>query len=353
MATIPHYSTIPNAAYFDNSLLEVERKTLFGDSWQLVAVTFEIENDGDFIARNVLGVPVIIWNTGGEYHAYINVCPHRHSMLVPEDNKGSGNTMRCPYHGWEFNGKGNVCKIPDAECFKGLKKEGTHALQPIQIERLGNFLFIRLKENKSQNLQQFMGDQIYTGLMALTQWAQRLVSYRSADLACNWKLIFENSIEDYHSPIVHANTLGKGLVLKNANLIYQKADAGNGALMSGHAKGESKIFNVNSPIAAISLFNGLHATIARSPITIIAIEQTLPITATTCQRRVWVFGRKRLDVLAQEQVKKDAYEIQLEDEILMANMQKGKENATTAQLLGAYEERISFFHDYLTTKCNY
>ncbi len=349
----PCYSPIPASAYYDKNYFQQELDKIFKPAWILVAVTIEVPKPGDYLARDVLGLPIIIWNNDGDYKAYVNICPHRHAMLLNNDVSGSSEVLTCPYHGWEFNGNGNVCKIPDAECFKGLKKEGSHALQPVKLEQLEHLLFVRIDANEPQTLEEFMGADIYAGIKQLSKRSSRIVSHRYVDLPCNWKLMYENGTEDYHTPLIHKATFGKNLVLKEANIIYEQAENHGGCKMSAHAPDEIKKFNIHSPIATISLFSGLHVTISNHPFKTCTFEQELPVSATTSQRRMWLMCNKRLNDFSLGSLKEDVLKIQLEDEELMANNQRGKEHAFSPSLLGHYETRIAYFHDYLAKKIEY
>lgn len=63
-------------------------------------------------------MPVMVWlsaiaiyrDAHGQLHALEDACPHKGVEL----HKGQvqGDNLLCPYHGWEFNGKGNCVNIP-------------------------------------------------------------------------------------------------------------------------------------------------------------------------------------------------------------------------------------------------
>jgi|GEM_PF-872225 len=352
MEATPRYSSLPATAYYDQAFFDQEIEQLFGKAWLLVAVTMEIPNSGDYVAKDILGVPIIIWNVDGKYHAYINVCPHRHSLLVNPNTSGSNEILRCPYHGWEFNGHGNVCKIPEAQCFKGLKKEGSLALKPVQIEQLENLLFIRLKTDETETLENFMGSDVYSNLQKISRRASGLIALHNVDLPCNWKLMFENGIEDYHTPLIHKTTIGQGLDLKNSHYFYGPTQNENGCLMSTPREGSAEGFSIHAPFLTISLFSGLHTSVNNQGVNITTFEQELPVTATTSERKLWVMCNKRLAPDIQKTAGENVYKVMLEDQALMANNQRAKQNAYSPQLLGIYESRISFFHEYLEKKLN-
>jgi len=53
----------------------------------------------------ILGVPVVVWRTGeGKVSAIVDRCPHRAAKF--SDGQIVANGIRCPYHGWVFDGFG-------------------------------------------------------------------------------------------------------------------------------------------------------------------------------------------------------------------------------------------------------
>ena len=49
-------------------------------------------------------------DTGGEPHVLSNTCIHRGGALGR--GKIKGNSVACPYHGWQFSGNGRCSHIP-------------------------------------------------------------------------------------------------------------------------------------------------------------------------------------------------------------------------------------------------
>ena len=47
------------------------------------------------------GNQIAIWNVGGNFHAFQNVCPHRGGPVG--EGELEGNTITCPWHGWQFD----------------------------------------------------------------------------------------------------------------------------------------------------------------------------------------------------------------------------------------------------------
>ena len=73
---------LPPAAYYteDQHHRELERALLPG--WHFVASMGDLRRDGDFVTLTLFGRPLLARRIGGEAHAYLNVCGHRHCMLT-------------------------------------------------------------------------------------------------------------------------------------------------------------------------------------------------------------------------------------------------------------------------------
>ncbi|WP_413289284.1 Rieske 2Fe-2S domain-containing protein [Bdellovibrio sp. HCB337] len=78
--------------------------------WYIVALDHEVPADRP-IVRTVYDIPYVLFrNEEGKITVLIDKCPHRGSQL----SKGTceKGQLRCPYHGWKFDGQGSVCEIP-------------------------------------------------------------------------------------------------------------------------------------------------------------------------------------------------------------------------------------------------
>ena len=65
-----------------------------------------IANTGDIPAGSgkifdVKGNSVAVWNLGGNFQAFQNVCPHRGGPVG--EGELEGNIITCPWHGWSFD----------------------------------------------------------------------------------------------------------------------------------------------------------------------------------------------------------------------------------------------------------
>jgi phenylpropionate dioxygenase-like ring-hydroxylating dioxygenase large terminal subunit len=62
------------------------------------------------LARTVLGVPIVLFRTGDGVRPLLDRCPHRNRAL--SDGALCGDSLRCAYHGWRFDGEGRCVEVP-------------------------------------------------------------------------------------------------------------------------------------------------------------------------------------------------------------------------------------------------
>ena len=201
-----HLPQILNAnQYFTSEQYELELKTLFMPGWHCIGTVSELPKNGDFITRNLLGHPVIIWRNEDDFHGYLNVCAHRQCMLSDAIH-GHTEKIKCQYHGWEYDVHGDTCRIPDAKSFRPLSK-GSLALIKFRTQICGQLIFISLSDN-SPSLEEFLGP-VYKACQdwASSEWKVALCVEQ--DLQCNWKLVMENVVENYHLDMVHPKSFRK------------------------------------------------------------------------------------------------------------------------------------------------
>ncbi len=198
-----------------------ELEKLFEPSWHLVGTTAELARDGDFVSGEVLGRPVLVRNFGGELHAFLNVCTHRHALLTP-CRAGNSPKLACQYHGWEYRCDGSTGFIPDAQSFRPLPG-GPEKLQKFRVAVRGPLVFVAVNEGTPE-LPEFLGSAAASVCDRFGGDRWRHYDTWSYDLACNWKVVVENTIESYHVPLVHPTTLVKyGTADQIEHEIYPRA----------------------------------------------------------------------------------------------------------------------------------
>src|SRR3979409_47981 len=96
----------------DPELYRLELQRIFARAWVGVAHVSELTNVCDFVVRHIGEDRVIVTRTfGGDVSVLLNVCAHRGFELCAAE-EGNAASFKCPYHGWAFDGFGNLLGAP-------------------------------------------------------------------------------------------------------------------------------------------------------------------------------------------------------------------------------------------------
>ncbi len=84
------------------------------EAWYFAALSRDVAG-GSLKRHELMGEPILIGRTrAGEVFAMRDICPHRAAPLSAGRivDKGEGETVECPYHGWRFRPDGVCAAIP-------------------------------------------------------------------------------------------------------------------------------------------------------------------------------------------------------------------------------------------------
>lgn len=198
-------------AYVSDEILAREMTQIFARSWIYIGHSSELKNPGDFQTRNVAGRPVIFCRTqNGEVRCFLNTCRHRGAVVCTE-RTGNTKLFRCIYHGWSYATDGRLAGLPGEDAYPGGFNREQFGLQPPpRFEGYRDFWFLNL-DPEAPSLIDYLArateyidlviDQSPTGTMQIISGTQEY------DVAANWKLLVENSVDDYHLPTTHSTWL--------------------------------------------------------------------------------------------------------------------------------------------------
>jgi phenylpropionate dioxygenase-like ring-hydroxylating dioxygenase large terminal subunit len=190
--------------YREISHRALELQTLFHQNWVFVGFQFELirlAHQGVRLGNTNL---LLQCDSQGKPRAYLNVCSHRHAQLC-ELGKHAG-AVRCPYHGWVYDREGVPVGIPQKQAFpQVVANPQAFRLTEFPCEAAGQFVFVRLS-NTGPSLTEYLGNQ-HEFLVSASQGMTNVQDEFRKDVAANWKVVIENSLEGYHVPNVHSNTL--------------------------------------------------------------------------------------------------------------------------------------------------
>ena len=245
-----HDFRVSREALVSGHVLELEQRYIFDKCWIYVGHASEIPNIGDFKTRNVCGRPIIFnRNSGGRVGVLLNACRHR-GALVCREREGNAPTFTCFYHGWSYNLDGELDGVPGAGDYPANFDRRAYGLgRPPRVESYRDFVFMSLDPDIVPLDEYLAGakeyidlviDQSPSGQMEIIQGTQEYT------VEANWKLLVENSIDDYHLLSTHSTWLD---YLKNSGVEIRKPDRGQLLPARGVAKslgnGHVVIDNVN------------------------------------------------------------------------------------------------------------
>lgn len=165
--------------------------------WHPIAATSELEKE-QVMAVRVLGENLVLYRSRrGQYGLIQERCPHRSASLaygIPHDDG-----LRCPYHGWLFNGEGTCLEQP----YDDIAEEGGHGsfkekitVDAYEVQELGGMIWAYMGPAEKKPLLPRLDLLVQDGItrkIAITK------------LPCNYLQCMENSLDPVHFEWLHAH----------------------------------------------------------------------------------------------------------------------------------------------------
>lgn len=218
-STLAEASTIPAPWYVDARIMDLERRSVFARSWQMVGRADQVRAPGQYITCEVAGEPLLIVRGNDRVlRGFFNVCRH-HAAAVMTELEGSAPVLRCPYHGWTYTLEGELKGTPDFSGVCNFDRE-INGLVPVEIAVWEKWVFVKL-ERCAPSLEEFLGSGLVEQVRLLKLENLHWMERRHYTFDCNWKVFVDNYLDGgYHIPYLH-----KGL---DSVLDYSKYEIENG-----------------------------------------------------------------------------------------------------------------------------
>jgi 5,5'-dehydrodivanillate O-demethylase len=183
----------------ENELLtQVSRGTPCGELlrryWHPVAVAGELTEEKPIRAVKILDEELVVYrDKAGNYGLVGEHCPHRLASLAygRVDQEG----IRCPYHGWKFDGAGRCLEQPAEPRGSTFKDRIKHVAYP--VEYLGGLVYGYLGPAPAPLLPRWD--------VLVWQYGKRWIVKESI-IECNWLQPMENSVDPSHLFWLHGDT---------------------------------------------------------------------------------------------------------------------------------------------------
>ncbi len=193
---------LPAWIYHDADFFELEKRSIFRTSWQLVCHVNDIPQAGDYHCFDMLGEAVVsVRGPDMQVRSFHNVCRHRASRLLDGPKGHCKGRITCPYHAWTYTLDGRLTGVPHRESFRDLDL-GRHGLVQLEQEIFLGFIFVRFEP----------------GLPSVHEmaapYADELAAYRMEELVpqgrvtlrpreVNWKNVADNYSDGMHINVAH------------------------------------------------------------------------------------------------------------------------------------------------------
>jgi phenylpropionate dioxygenase-like ring-hydroxylating dioxygenase large terminal subunit len=201
----PDVFRVPVSNYTDPERFQLEVDRIFKRVPLLLATSAELREPGSYKAMDAMGMPVLISRgSDGELRAFVNMCSHRGSQIMPE---GLGKTRRfvCPYHAWAYDGEGKLVGILSQDDFGEIDRS-CHGLTALPLAERAGLVWVALDPSSPLDIDDFLcGYDELLGHFHFEDW--HLIS-RRAVAGPNWKIAYDGYLDLYHLPILHKDTFG-------------------------------------------------------------------------------------------------------------------------------------------------
>jgi Rieske 2Fe-2S family protein len=189
--------SLPREAYVSAQWFGREMDTVFARNWICAGRLADFPKG--MVRRVNLGtLPVIVSHGDGGVSAFHNVCRHRGAELCATD-RAAGKLVTCPYHAWSYRlSDGSLVATGPARP-TGDFDRNAHGLLPVAVRLWNGFVFL----NASGEVPPLKAD---VPLATLDNWPMEslVTGHRWVkEIACNWKVFWENYSECLHCPGIH------------------------------------------------------------------------------------------------------------------------------------------------------
>lgn len=194
---------IPTYRYTSPDFAGLEMDRLWPRVWQLACTLDQVANVGDWYEYRLGPYSVlIVRGDDGELRAFQNACRHRGSALC--EGSGSSRTeIRCPFHRWTWDLRGQLREVPSRREF-GVLNDDLPLLR-VQIDSWGPLVFVNL-DPAAEPLAEFLDP-----VPADSAWADldsfHCTAMVSVPARCNWKTLIDGFSETYHVQGIHREML--------------------------------------------------------------------------------------------------------------------------------------------------
>ncbi|MET0545076.1 MAG: aromatic ring-hydroxylating dioxygenase subunit alpha [Caulobacterales bacterium] len=190
----PERKHVDYKRYYDQDYFRQEIEKVWLKTWLFACREEDLPNVGDRLPLDVGPVSfMIIRDAEDSFKAFFNACIHRGARLCDKEENVS--SIKCPYHGWEWNNSGVLKRIPSHWDFKHVTPI-TGGLRQVRLERWGGFVFVNADAD-APPLMKALGP-IPSHFAEFAPEKRYTASRFRKSIDANWKIAQEAFMESYH-----------------------------------------------------------------------------------------------------------------------------------------------------------
>ena len=240
---------LPAWSYFNDELLEAEKKLFFRQHWQLVCHKNDLPDVGDFMTLNIVGErALIIRETTDRIRAFHNLCRHRGSRVLSEESGHCAHSIVCPFHGWVYNLDGTLRGPAQPKSFPRLDRV-EWGLKEIELSTWFGFVFIRFQTGPQPDIRQILRkSEEEVKQYELDKLLPSADPFWHETVAANWKCVRDVDNEGYHVPLAHPGLHD----LFGSNYYDEPLESGTNRSLGSFREGKNSLWSVKNYRAILS-----------------------------------------------------------------------------------------------------
>lgn len=196
--------------YTDGDQYKAEQREIFLKQPLLACLSSDMPDPGDVMLFDEAGPSIVLTrDKQGEVHAFLNMCMHRGASVAT--SCGHKTRLVCRFHGWAYDLRGNLVKIPGDEGFSGVDPKARNLVR-VPVGEWKGMIFVKATPGDERiDVEGYLGD--FAPQLAMLRFEDVEPVYKSKlETSANWKLMLDTHGEGYHFASLHPKTIAPNVI---------------------------------------------------------------------------------------------------------------------------------------------